>query len=91
MHKTGGVLMVVTFATLLLLPWLNLATGTLAEFHPLATAMPVISVLSLNLLGKMGFGALGGFEYVAIHAGECRESRADDRAVGRDRRADHRA
>jgi amino acid transporter len=31
----------------------------------------VISVMSLNLLGKMGFGALGGFEYVAIHAGEC--------------------
>jgi amino acid transporter len=72
-HKAGGVLMVVTFATLLLLPWLNLATGTLSEFHPLTTAAPVISVMSLNLLGKMGFGALGGFEYVAIHAGECRE------------------
>ena len=28
--------------------------------------------MSLNLLGKMGFGAFGGFEYVAIHAGECR-------------------
>jgi glutamate:GABA antiporter len=72
-HKAGGVLMVVTFATLLLLPWLNLATGTLSEFHPLTTAAPVISVMSLNLLGKMGFGALGGFEYVAIHAGECRD------------------
>src|SRR6185295_431008 len=23
--------------------------------------------------GKLGFGALGGFEYVAIHAGECRD------------------
>jgi glutamate:GABA antiporter len=57
---------------LLLLPWLNLAEGTLAEYHPLTTAMPVLSVMSLNLLGKMGFGALGGFEYVAIHAGECR-------------------
>jgi amino acid transporter len=72
-HKAGGVLMIVTFATLLLLPWLNLATGTLSEFHPLTTAAPVISVMSLNLLGKMGFGALGGFEYVAIHAGECRD------------------
>ena len=41
-------------------------------YHPLATAMPVVSIMSLNLLGKMGFGALGGFEYVAIHAGECR-------------------
>ena len=33
--------------------------------------MPVLSLMTLNLLGKMGFGALGGFEYVAIHAGEC--------------------
>jgi amino acid transporter len=27
----------------------------------------------LNILGKLGFGALGGFEYVAILAGECRD------------------
>jgi len=71
-HKAGGLLMVSTFAALLLLPWLNLARGALAEFHPLATTMPVVSIMGLNLLGKMGFGALGGFEYVAIHAGECR-------------------
>ena len=71
-HKAGGALMLVTFAALLAVPWLNLANGSLAEFHPLATATPVISVMSLNLLGKMGFGAFGGFEYVAIHAGECR-------------------
>src|SRR6185295_19204078 len=71
-HKAGGALMVATFGALLLLPWLNVRYGTLAAFHPLATAMPVVSIISLNLLGKMGFGAFGGFEYVAIHAGECR-------------------
>jgi amino acid transporter len=71
-HKAGGVLMLLTFAALLAIPWLNVAHGTLREFHPLATAAPVASVMSLNLLGKMGFGAFGGFEYVAIHAGECR-------------------
>ena len=71
-HKAGGALMLLTFATLLALPWLNLATGTIPSLHPLATATPVISLMSLNLLGKMGFGAFGGFEYVAIHAGECR-------------------
>jgi amino acid transporter len=38
----------------------------------MTTAMPVVSLMSLNLMGKMGFGAFGGFEYVAIHAGECR-------------------
>jgi glutamate:GABA antiporter len=71
-HTAGGALMLGTFAAIILLPWLNLRRGVLPEFHPLATAMPVLSVMSLNLLGKMGFGALGGFEYVAIHAGECR-------------------
>lgn len=71
-HKAGGVMMLATFAALLLLPWLNLAHGSLASFHPLTTAMPLVSIMSLNLLGKMGFGAFGGFEYVAIHAGECR-------------------
>jgi len=71
-HKSGGVLMLATFAALLAVPWLNLASGSITEFHPLTTAAPVVSLMSLNLLGKMGFGAFGGFEYVAIHAGECR-------------------
>jgi amino acid transporter len=72
-HKAGGALMLFTFAVILLLPWLNLARGSLAEFHPLRTELPVFSIMTLNLLGKMGFGALGGFEYVAIHTAECRD------------------
>jgi amino acid transporter len=71
-HKAGAAMLLFTFAALLLLPWLNVAHGTLPAFHPLATAVPAVTVFSLNILGKMGFGALGGFEYVAIHAGECR-------------------
>jgi amino acid transporter len=70
-HKAGGVLMLVTFALLLVLPWLNVARGTLPVYHPLATALPAMTILSFNIFAKMGFGALGGFEYVAIHAGEC--------------------
>jgi amino acid transporter len=70
--KAGGALMLATFGVLVLLPWLNAAKGSIPAYHPLETTMPVMSVMSLNLLGKMGFGALGGFEYVAIHAGECR-------------------
>jgi len=72
-HKAGGALMLLTFGTIVILPWLNRAQGSLAEYHPLRTEMPVLSLLTLNLLGKMGFGALGGFEYVAIHTGECRD------------------
>ncbi len=81
-HTAGGALMLSTFAMLLLLPWLNLASGALPAFHPLATAAPVATLLSLNIAAKMGFGALGGFEYVAIHAGECRNPvRAISRSV----------
>lgn len=81
-HKAGGVLMLATFAMLIALPWLNVSHHTLPAFHPLNTAMPLISLMSLNLLGKMGFGAFGGFEYVAIHAGECRDTRSIGRSVG---------
>jgi amino acid transporter len=81
-HKAGGVLMLIIFFAVLILPWLNLAHGSLAEYHPLRTEMPVLSLMSLNLFGKMGFGALGGFEYVAIHAGECRDpARSISRSV----------
>ena len=72
-HKVGGILMMAVFAAILILPLLNLANGTISEYHPFTIEMPVISLMSLNLLGKMGFGALGGFEYVAIHAGEARD------------------
>jgi len=72
-HTAGGMLMIAIFAMIIALPWLSVANGTLAEFHPLRTATPVVTLLSLNLLGKMGFGAFAGFEYVAIHAGECRD------------------
>jgi amino acid transporter len=72
-HTVGGILMLATFAMIIVLPWLNVANSTLAEFHPLRTSAPVVTLMSLNLLGKMGFGAFAGFEYVAIHAGECRD------------------
>jgi Amino acid transporters len=72
-HKAGGALMVLTFAAIILLPILNWFHGSLPEYHPLTFEMPVVSIMTLNLLGKMGFGALGGFEYVAIHAGEARD------------------
>jgi len=71
-HKAGGGLMLTTFAMLIALPWVNLAHGSLREFHALVMTTPLMTVLSFNIAAKMGFGALGGFEYVAIHAGECR-------------------
>ena len=39
----------------------------------LSLAIPPLTLLNLNILGKLAFFALGGFEYVAVFAGECRD------------------
>jgi amino acid transporter len=79
-HNVGGVMMLIIFGALFLLPVLGLLTGRLREYHPFRTSVPSFSLYNLNILGKMGFGALGGFEYIAILAGE---TRAPARSVGR--------
>jgi hypothetical protein len=61
-HNVGGIIMLTIFAALLALPFVHVARGDLKEYHPLAMAVPVFSLFSLNILGKLGFGALGGFE-----------------------------
>jgi len=61
------------FAALIGLPVITAARGDHVDYNPFPLAMPAVSLFSLNILGKMGFAALGGFEYVAILAGECRD------------------
>jgi amino acid transporter len=72
-HNAGGVMMIVIFTALVALPILNWSRGSITEYRPFAMAAPTLTLFSLNILGKLGFGALGGFEYVAILAGECRD------------------
>ena len=55
----------------MLLPILGPSAIRTPEYRAFPIVMPAISLLSLNVLGKMGFAALSGFEYVAILAGEC--------------------
>ena len=71
-HNAFGVVMLVIFAALVALPLINVSRGTIARYQPFPIAVPALTLLNLNILGKLGFGALGGFEYVAIFAGECR-------------------
>jgi amino acid transporter len=79
-HNVGGFLLVGVFGALILLPFIQPARDGLQNYHPLSLVMPPISLFSLNILGKMGFGALGGFDYVAILSGE---SRDPGRSIGR--------
>lgn len=80
LHNAGGFILVVIFGALIILPFIQPGRVGLRDYHPFALAMPAISLFSLNILGKMGLGALGGFEYVAIFAGE---SRDPGRTIGR--------
>lgn len=71
-QNVGGIFLLVTFATLILLPFITAGRGTLANYHPFSAAMPEFSSLNINIFSKLAVGALSGFEYIAIMAGECR-------------------
>jgi len=78
-HNAGGVLLSLTFLALILLPIVSLAFGKISSYRPFALALPSFSpshperlTQSLNIFTKLALGALTGFEYVAILAGECR-------------------
>ncbi len=72
LSNLGSIATLITLAVLIATPMLNLWRGTLSEYHPLRLVMPPLTVFSLSVFTKMMFGALSGFEYVAIFAGECR-------------------
>jgi glutamate:GABA antiporter len=44
-----------------------------AMVAPVAFTLPAVSLLNLNLLGKMGFGAFSGVDGMAIFSGEVRD------------------
>jgi amino acid transporter len=76
----GGVAQILTYVALIGLPLVALARGTLGAYRPFATEMPELSLYSLNIFGKMALGAMSGFEFVALMAGEARRP---ERSIGR--------
>lgn len=68
----GGGLLLLTFATLILLPFITAGRGTLLNYHPFSTSLPEMNTYNINVFSKLAVGALSGFEYIAILAGECR-------------------
>jgi len=73
LHGGGGLMMVLIVSAMAVLPVIDWIRGGKPHSAPFSLAMPAMTLLNLNILGKLGFGALGGFEYVAIFAGECRD------------------
>src|SRR3954468_14242491 len=80
-HNIGAFAMFVVYASLIFLPLLGLARGELKTYQPLQFALPAMSLFyCFNIFSKLAVGALSGFEYVAILAGE---TRAPARDIGR--------
>ena len=79
-QNTGAAAQLLTYAALIAVPLIALRCGTITEYHPVAATLPTVTPLSLNIFGKLALGALSGFEYVAILAGECR---SPARTIGR--------
>ena len=80
LQNLGGAAQFLTYVALILVPFVALQRGTVSDHQPFRVALPALSLLSLNIFGKMAMGALSGFEYVAILAGECR---SPARSIGR--------
>jgi amino acid transporter len=74
-HNAGGILLLLAFAILVLLPVIGVARGTLREYHPLAITAPALTLLNINIFGKLAVGGLSGLEYVAVLAGETKNAR----------------
>ena len=78
LHNIGALAMFLVYAALIFLPLLGLARGEIKNYQPLPVALPTISLFyCLNVFTKLGIGALSGFEYVAILAGETRSPARD--------------
>jgi amino acid transporter len=80
-HNIGGFAMLIVYGALIALPFLSLARGELPHYRPFQPAAPTMPMFyCLNVFSKLAVGALAGFEYVAILAGE---ARAPARNIGR--------
>ena len=80
LHNVGSIMLMSSFLVLIVLPFVHMARGTLPNYHAYSVAMPALSLLSLNIFGKLAVGALSGFEYVAVLAGETKNP---ERTIGR--------
>src|ERR1051325_11258342 len=79
-HNAGGLVHMITFAILILLPLVVLTRAAGLEYRPFAIQFPTFSTYNVNVATKLALGGLTGFEYIAILAGE---TRAPARNIGR--------
>ncbi len=71
-HNAGAFASLIIIAAMGALALPRWARGG-AVVAPVVLSPPAATLLNLNLLGKMAFGAFGGFDGAAIFSGECRD------------------
>jgi amino acid transporter len=72
LHNIGSLMILLAYAILLALPIWALWRGNITHYEPLPWQAPKLDWFGIAIFGQMTVGALSGFEYVAILAGECR-------------------
>jgi amino acid transporter len=70
--NAGSIFTVLILGVLIALPFFHARHGTLPHYNPLPLVLPPFTFFSLSVFSKMTFGALTGFEIIAIFAGESR-------------------
>jgi len=70
--NTGSIVTVIILGVVIVLPYVHAWRGHRPAYHPLGLLLPPMTLFSLSVFSKMTFGALSGFEYVAVFAGESR-------------------
>ena len=73
-HNVGALVHLMTFGILISLPLLVWSVATRGEYHPFLLQFPTFTEYNINVASKLALGALTGFEYVAILAGETRSA-----------------
>jgi len=68
--NVGSIFTILILTILIVLPYVHVWRRNLPAYHPLPLLLPPMTLFSLSVFSKMTFGALSGFETVAIFAGE---------------------
>jgi len=79
LHNIGSIGIMTAYVILLGLPIWGLLHGAITRYEPIPWQPPQPSWFGLAIFGQMTVGALSGFEYVAILAGETRRA---ERSIG---------
>ena len=73
LHNSGSIMICTAYAILIALPLIAVFFGHKVHYEAFPWEAPKLNLFSVAVFGQMTIGALSGFEYIAIMAGEARD------------------